>query len=288
MRRDLTRSMILGICLSSPSITSGQDAAPRAPNPPAAQPAKPIDPVSEAKAREEMDLLLAEWERRSATIASLQVVFERIDRSLKWGDQVYQGQAILKSPDLACLEFKEAIADDSGKPVYKTNDKGQKVLDVEKEPFQRLVWTDKEVFQYQFNEKAIYAYPLVKGSRPKSLRQFFTPPAFDMPVLLKPFLFGMKADEAKKHYEFSLVQQTDDEYMIAIVAREKLERQHFDRAFIRLNKSSLLPSRLILIPVGGEEKQEFRFTAITANQPVPEGYFRPSTDLAGWRVNRIN
>ncbi len=292
MRRLFAWTMTLAAGASTVSIASGQApktqpaqrpaakaTAPQAGAAPVAAPLTPAEQkaraAAEAKAREEMNLLLDEWEKQSKKVTSLQVVFERIDRSLKWGDQVYQGQAILKSPDLACLEFKKAIADDAGKPVYKTNDKGQKVLDVEKEPFQRIVCTGKEVLQYEFDEKAIYVYPLDKEARQKALQQG--------PL---PFLFNMKAADAKQRYGMTLLDQTKDEYTIAIVPREEIDKQSFVRAFVRLNKSNFLPNRLVLMPVGEKEKQEFRFTMIAPNKAVPEGYFHPSIDLVGWKVNR--
>ncbi len=294
MRRLFAWTMTLAAGASTVSIAFGQapktqatqrpaaKAAAPAPRTGTAPTAAPLTPAeqkakaaAEAKAREEMNLLLDEWEKQSKKVTSLQVVFERVDRSLKWGDQVYQGQAILKSPDLACLEFKKAIANDEGKPIYKTNEKGQKVLDVEKEPFQRIVCTGKEVLQYEYDEKAIYVYPLDKEARQKALQQG--------PL---PFLFNMKAADARQRYGMTLLKQTKDEYTIAIVPREEIDKQSFNQAFVILNKLNFLPNRLLLLPVGEKEKQEFRFTMIAPNQPVPDGYFHPSIDLVGWKVNR--
>ena len=296
MRRLFAWTMTLAAGASTVSIAFGQApknqstqrpaakatapaTGPRAGGAPAAAPLSPAElkakQAADAKARGEMDLLLDEWEKQSKKVTSLQVVFERIDRSLKWGDQVYQGQAILKSPDLACLEFKKAVDDGQGKPVYKTNDKGQKVLDVEKEPFQRIVCTGKEVLQFEFDEKAIYVYPLDKEARQKALQQG--------PL---PFLFNMKAADARQRYGMTLLDQTKDEYTIAIIPREEIDKQSFNKAFVRLSKANFLPNYLVLLPVGEKEKQEFRFTMIAPNQVVPEGYFHPSIDLVGWKVNR--
>ena len=287
MRRFIAWTLTLAAGASSVSIAFGQTQktqpapkpAARAGNAPAAAPLTPAQQqakaTADAKARQEMNLLLDEWEKQSKTVKSLLVVFERIDRSEKWGDQVYQGQAMLKSPDLACLEFKKAIPGPDGKPKFTLNDRGQKVLEVEKEPFQRIVCTGKEVLQYEWEEKAIYIYPLDKESRQKALQQG--------PL---PFLFNMKAADAKQRYGMTLLDQTKDEYSIAIVPREEIDKQSFNQAFVRLSKSNFLPNRLVLLPVGDKDKQEFRFTLIAPNKPVDDAYFHPSIDLVGWKVNR--
>ena len=245
-----------------------------APLTPEQQKAKAAD---EAKKRQEMDQLLVEWEKQSKTVKSLQVVFERIDRSAKWGDQIYQGQAILKSPDLACLEFKKAIPDANGKPKTKTDATGKPVMEVEKEPFQRIVCTGKEVLQYEWDEKAVYIYPLDKEARQKALQQG--------PL---PFLFNMKAAEAKARYGMTLLAQDKmpNAYLIAIVPREEIDRDSFHHAFVYLNKETFLPDKVLLYPVGDKDTQEFRFSAIFPNKPIDDGYFHPPVNIPGWKINR--
>ena len=293
MRRLIAWTMTLAAGASTVSIAHGQTTkAPTAPKvaAPAAKPAQPalkaaaapLDPAAqkakladEAKKREEMNLLLAEWEKQSKKVTSLNVVFERVDRSVKWGDQVYQGQAMLKSPDLACLEFKKAIPDADGKPKTKTDSSGQKVIEVEKEPFQRIVCTGKEVLQYEFDEKAIYIYPLDKEARQKALQQG--------PL---PFLFNMKAADAKKRYGMTLIDQDKEMYLIGIVPNEEIDKQSFNKAFVWLRKSDFLPSKLYLLPIGDKDKQEFRFTLIAPNTTIRDEYFHPATNIPNWKINR--
>ena len=297
MRRLITWTTLLAAGASTVSIASGQvskpqaaprpaaAAAPRAGAPvakPATAPAAPLSPeaqkakaADEVKKREEMNLLLTEWEKESKKVTSLHVVFERIDRSLKWGDQVYQGEAYLKSPDLACLEFKRAVPDAQGKPQFKTDANNQKLLRTEASPFQRIVCTGKEVLQYEWDERAIYIYPLDKEARQKALQQG--------PL---PFLFNMKAADAKKRYGMTLLDQNTDWYLIAIVPREEIDKQSFSQAFVWLNKETFLPNKLFLIPIGEKERQEFRFTAIDRNGKILDGLFNPVTNIPNWKINR--
>ena len=304
MRCLIAGTMTLAVAVTTVSIAAGQTAKTQPMQRPAASPgaavkagtptaatkgapapaAAPLTPeqqkakaAEEARKRQEMDQLLVEWEKQSKKVTSLMVVFDRIDRSVKWNDQVYQGQAILKSPDLACLEFKKAIPDANGKPKYKTDATGTKVMEVEKEPFQRIVCTGKEVLQYEWDEKAVYIYPLDKEARQKALQQG--------PL---PFLFNMKAADARARYGMTLLAQPQrpDDYLIAIVPREEIDRDSFNRAFVYLNKKSFLPSMVILYPVGDKDKQEFNFTLIQPNKPIDDAYFHPPTNIPDWKIVR--
>ena len=223
-----------------------------------------------------MNLLLDEWEKQSAKVKSLQVVFERIDKSVKWGDKVSQGTAILKSPDLACLEFKNAIPGPDGKPRLKLNANGQKAIDVEKEPYQRIVCTGKEVLQYEYDEQVLYIYPLNREARQKALQQG--------PL---PFLFNMKAAEAKQRYTMSLIAdaRSPKEYCIKVVPNEEIDKKDFKEAVVWLDKERFQPSRLVLVPVGDKDLQEFRFTLIAPNKPIPDEYFAVVIPEK-WKVER--
>ena len=295
MRRFIAWTLTLAAGASSVSIALAQ--APRtapparsvapAPAPKATvaptRPAATLDPAArqakasaDARARNDMNLLLDEWEKQSAKVKSLQVVFERIDKSIKWGDKVSQGTAILKSPDLACLEFKRAIPDSDGKPRLKLNASGQKAIDVEKEPYQRIVCTGKEVLQYEWDEKVLYIYPLDKEARQKALQQG--------PL---PFLFNMKAAEARQRYTMTLIADAKHpkEYCIEVVPNEEIDKKDFKKAVVWLDKEQFQPSRLILLPVGDKDLQEFRFTLIAPNKVISDAYFAVVIP-ENWKVER--
>ena len=284
MRRFIAWTLTLAAGVSSVSISLAQtprtapSARPAASTPvvkgtlaPQPRPAPTLDPAAQqakaatdARARNDMNHLLDEWEKQSAKVKSLQVVFERTDKSVKWDDKVSQGTAILKSPDLACLEFKRAILDSDGKPRLKLNANGQKAIDVEKEPYQRIVCTGKEVLQYEWDEKVLYIYPLDKEARQKALQQG--------PL---PFLFNMKAAEARQRYSMTLVPDArfPKEYCIKVVPNEEIDKKDFKMAVVWLDKEQFQPSRLVLYPVGDKDLQEFRFTLIAPNKPIADAYF---------------
>ncbi len=293
MRNLIAWTMTLAAGASAVATASGQSApatpkkqAPAAVARPAPKPARaPLDPeavkarqVAERKAREEMDTLLAEWEKQSKKVASLYVEFERVDLSKAWGDEYFVGQAILKSPDHACLQFKKCKVDEGGKPIFKADAKGNRIMDLEKDPTQRIVCTGKDVLQYEWAERVVYVYPLDKEVRQKALQQG--------PL---PFLFNMKAAEAKVRYGMTLLKQNDREYLISVVPNEQIDKESFTQAFVWLSKENFLPRQLQLFPVQNEqgqnkETQEFKFTSIKPNAAVDDGLFNPVLQMTGWEV----
>jgi TIGR03009 family protein len=279
VRTLMTWTMTLTVGSWAAGVVSGQVTAPAqkratapAPAAKAAAPA-PLDAnalkakqLEDERALQEMNQLLDAWEAQSKKVTSLDVAFDRIDKlGAAWGDVYYQGRAMLKSPDLACLEFTKCKVDDNGKPLQPRQ--------LESEPNERIVCTGKEVLQYQWDEKVVYVFPLEKEVRQKALQQG--------PL---PFLFNMRADDAKKRYGMRVLKQDDKEYLISIVPREDIDKQSFSKAFLWLNKKTFLPNKLWLYPIGGKELQEFRFTGILANKPMDNSFFMPNLKMAGWKV----
>ena len=238
-------------------------------------PSPQAQPVGETKPSPELAAILADWEAADQQINSLMLTFVRTDRSGKWGDQVFQGQAVYKSPGQVCLEFRKAVLYAQRKPIVKVDTAGNKVMEVEPQPFQRIVLTKDRLLQFEWDEQAVYLYPRTNQGRLGVLQEG--------PV---PFLFDMKAADAPVRYEMTLLAQTQkpDDYLISIVPRNKTDRDSFNRAFVYLNKKTFLPSMVILYPVGDKDKQEFRFTNIHLNQPVDDVNFHPPTAIPGWKV----
>lgn len=283
-----TGTLVAGALIQGEGVA--QVAAPSATKKAAAPASKPtqgvVDPAIEktrldaeqAKARQAMDRVLAEWEVKSKQIKSLDVVFDRVDRSVGWGDQYYQGRAMLQSPDQACLQFQKNKLDPDGKPLVSVDKSGRKVAQLEAEPYERIVCTGTEVLQYSWDDRKMFIFPLDDESRQKALQQG--------PL---PFLFNMKAADARRRYSMSLLKEDDKEYLIGIDPREEIDKKSFSRAFLWLSKTTYLPNQLWLYTVGEKERQEFRFAGgsntIVANRPLDQSFFKPK-QYEGWKVIR--
>ncbi len=282
-----TLPLAIGAWAAGSASAQGTQPAPKrqAPAGKAAQPAPaaapaPVDPAAvkaqQVADRQAMDDVLAQWEVKSKKIVSLDVAFEKIERSKGFGDEFYQGRAMLQSPDLACLEFRKVLLDENRKPIVKADKDGKPVVQLEKEPYERIVCTGTEVLQYAWDTRQIIVHPLDKEIRQKALQQG--------PL---PFLFNMNAAETKRRYSMSLLKQNEREYLIGIVPSEQIDKGAFTQAFLWLSKETYLPNKLVLYPVGGKDPVEYRFkgenAVIRANVAMDKSFFG-FTKIPGWKV----
>ncbi len=244
------------------SVALGQAPPPRRPaasSTPKAAAAPVLSPAEEAAKREEMQKLLALWEKQSALLTTLDVAFTRLDTAPAWNEKIkYGGRAYLQSPNLACLHFQKY----DEKP-------GEKPKLVEHE---RIVVTGKEVLQYDYETKQIFRFPLDKQERKKALQEG--------PL---PFLFNMKAAEAKDRYGMTLMNQDEKSYLIAIVPHTENDREVFSQAFLLLNKTTFLPDRLMLLSPNGKDKQDYVFSGIKTNGQINPQFFQGLT-IKGWKL----
>jgi TIGR03009 family protein len=221
-----------------------------------AAPAKSPEEVARLAAR--MELLLKAWEQRSSQVKELDAAFTRQDKSPAWQEESeYQGRALLKSPDLAFLNF------DKLEPVKKTYSH-----------YERIICTGKEVFHYQTASKQIFIYPLNAEERARALEEG--------PL---PFLFNMKADKAKQRYKMELFSEKDNYAWIQIFPLEKIDQETFSKVYVQLNTQRFLPDRLIIFAPNGKDTQDYKFSTIKMNSGIAANNFEGVLPK-GWDVVR--
>jgi TIGR03009 family protein len=209
-----------------------------------------------------MRQILKDWERRSTLLKSLDVEIVRTDRSKAWGDEEYEGRAMLVSPDLAWLHFDKFEVDP------KTNQK-------KKVGNERIVCNGKEVWQYRIDTKQIYIFPLGQDARQRALDEG--------PL---PFLFNMKEAEALDRYVMALVNQTPECFVISVVPRKAIDQKSFTRAFLQLEKKTYLPSKIFLVSPDGQSSKEFLLKNVRQNLDIPMANFDPKPMGPPWQVIR--
>jgi TIGR03009 family protein len=247
----------LGIPVSS---VLGQANQPRRPAPGQIAPAAPAQGQMAARIPAndpEVDKLLAEWERRSSQLTTLTVAFNREDKMKGWEPESYRGNAFLQSPNLACLHFQ------------KQKGQGKAVTFIDHE---RIVVNAQEVRQYDFMTKEIFVFPLDRNQRKRALQEG--------PL---PFLFNMKAAEAKQRYLMTIREQNRTSYLIDVLPLIEQDRSVFSRAYLQLNKTSFLPDRLLLVATNGKDTQDYSFSGIQANQLINKVFFE-APQIKGWAV----
>jgi TIGR03009 family protein len=246
--------------IAQPAPRAGQ-----AGQPAQAQPRPAPDPA-------QMKRLLKAWEGQSAKLKTLDVRIYRIDKDFKWGDEVhFEGRAVFKAPNLAYLDFS--------KLQVKANAKGELVPVIDPKTNKRvkarvetIVCAQNEVWQYLYDTKQIFIFPLAKGERQRALEEG--------PL---PFLFNMKAKEAEERYEMTLVDQNAQSYVVKVIPRLKEDKESFKTALLYLEKTYLLPSRIALLNADGKGSRVYHLSDIRPNAAVEDKWFQGGR-LKGWTV----
>ncbi len=259
----------VGIFLVS-TVASAQGPAEEAPRaqPAPRRPAGPAPKVAAAAAGNaqqaaRVDALLAEWEKRSRSIQTLDAKFKRIDVKAGpfKGRTAFQGRALLQAPNLACLELHKIDPEDKTKKTF----------------HERIVCTGDEVDDFVGAERIVNVYPLPKDQQQKALQEG--------PL---PFLFDMKAKEVKARYQIVLEEEGADAYRLRIAPREDIDRDAFSVARVNLNKTTFLPDALQLVDATGKETQTYLFKdengEIVPNKEIAASNFQRGKVPQGWKV----
>lgn len=234
-----------------------------APRPPAAKKAAepappPIDPDGS-----KMEQLLSFWAQRSTKLTSLHVAIDQYNQAgALWGGERTHlvGQAVFRTPNQAWIEFKKVEAAENGqkKEVF----------------YQRIVCTGKEVWDYRGDTKQINVYDLGREARQRALQEG--------PL---PFLFNFRADEAKKRYLMTLLNENDSSFVIRVIPLQTVDKECFLKAYIQLDKTQYLPTEIALIEPDGESKKSYRLKLVSANKDIKDDYFRGQKWPKPWTLH---
>ncbi|MGE3819598.1 MAG: outer-membrane lipoprotein carrier protein LolA [Isosphaeraceae bacterium] len=216
---------------------------------------------SQTPAEDPMKPLLRAWEKQSARLDTLDVEIRRVDKSEAWGDEEYVGRAILQRPNLALLDFQKVEMDANNKRVVK--------------PHERIVCTGTEIWQYSSGAKQIFIFPLERQAQKRALEEG--------PL---PFLFNMKAAEAEARYTMSLVNQTADYWVISVVPKERIDRESFSKAFLKLNRKTFLPDEIFLVSPDDTSTKRFYLEKVRPNAKVNGENFKGKVLGPPWVVVR--
>src|SRR5262249_9171870 len=198
------------ILLLLAGVSAPAQGTPRASPPPAAQPAPATQPAA-------LDLHLQRWEQKMTELRSLSCAIKRIDKD-KVADVVTNlvGTALyMKDGKGAATEHRAVL-----ELRYERN----------KELAEKVIITGTHIYQFSPAAKEIKVFDLPKP-KPGQVG--------DDNVL--SFLFGMKAENAKKRYDLALTpDKVSDPYYVYIDVKplQQADRDEFLRARIVLNRDS--------------------------------------------------
>jgi TIGR03009 family protein len=211
-----------------------------------------------------MKAVLREWERRSAQLKSLDVRIKRLDQDPAWNEiEQYEGRAVLQSPNLACLEFKKVVKDPK-------DPKKEGLVDHE-----RIVCTGSEVWQYKYDTRQIFIFPLDREQQKRALEEG--------PL---PFLFNMRAADAEARYIMNVVKEEKDYFWIRVLPLIQIDRESFSQAYLKLGRATYLPERIRLYSPNGKSTKDFLLHQVHPNERTDPRFFQGVVLGKPWKVER--
>lgn len=233
----------------------------------AGAPAIPVNPANAKK----LERLLKKWEAQSSLLKTLDVRILRIDQNPAWGVvEYYEGRALFKSPNLAFIDWSTIKQDDKKKPQRDPrNQKNWLSM-----PFERIVCTGDEVWQYKSDTQQIFIYPLAKNEKKKAIEEG--------PL---PFLFNMHAADAKQRYEMRLISEDAKGYGVSIKPKLPEDTESFSIAYVHLDQD-FLPSRILMRSPDGKSQKDFRLGPTYPNKSVNAKNFEGKPLGPPWKIVR--
>jgi TIGR03009 family protein len=222
----------------------------RQPQQPPANP--PLDP-----SKDPLDALLVQWEAKMKAIdtISANVVRTRDDATFP-GREVFEGKAQYMKPNLALLELRMR-----GQPTK----------------FEKYVSTGSHLFEYAPTNHELRYHELPPPKPGQVGNDDFL-----------SFLFGMKAEEAKRRYNIKFMGPGQDAYYyyVEINPRFPADKQDFQKAMLALSKGTLLPRLLTFIEPNGNRVQWDLPSIETGARLNREDFTKPAVP-AGWKYVRV-
>jgi TIGR03009 family protein len=219
------------------------------------QPA-PAPPPPDPQLQARLDEVLQRWEQKMRDVQTLsaEVVREKTDVTFKT-KEVYVGRAKYMRPNLALLDLH-----DSRRP----------------ERFERFICTGTYLYEYDQPNSVIRVHELPPPKPGQVSDDNFL-----------SFIFGMKADEAKRRYDLSIFypRGTDDpNYIyIQILPRFANDKADFKKAYLALTKTTFLPRMLIFDEPNGNRVQ-WDIPVVETGVQLDRLEFTKPTQPTGWKI----
>ena len=185
-----------------------------------------------------LEKILIEWEAHSSKIKSLNGTHTRQEFIKAFGvEKVSEGEFFLETPDKGRIDM---IA----KPVGKGEPGSKDGYTLEKGSSEKWICTGEEILSFNEDDKTYSREVLPASMRGKNI--------VHSPL---PFLFGMKAEEAKQRFNLRLGQFGKDKdlpwVVIYAVPRMDSDRQNYSEAAIKLDLKRYVPLAVRLVDPNG-------------------------------------
>jgi TIGR03009 family protein len=241
--------VLLGAALASAQQPPTQPAG-------AQPPAVALDP-----ARNPLDAHLMRWEKEMKSVQSLVVQCKREEKNKTFQRKdVYVGEAKYLKLPVGSTGQVENLA--------------SLVMQLEGKPevFERFLCTGSHLYQFMPQQKEIRVYQL-PPSRPGQVAE----------DSFLSFLFGMKAEEAKRRYDLRMVKEDQWYVYVEVLPRFPADKADFQRARLVLNKENFMPRQLWFEQPNGDEVT-WDLPRVQAGVPIDRKEFIAPQPPPGWRL----
>jgi TIGR03009 family protein len=235
------------LLLGSPLLAQAPPTAPATP-PAAAAPAAPAPNAAR------LDALLQKWEQEMKNVQVLAADLNRTTLDKVRGDaSTYSGSAKYMKPNLASLQMQKKDNADA---------------------FEKYLCSGQFLYEYAAATKQIRIHEMPQPKNNVSDDNFLS------------FLFGMKAEEAKKRYDLRLVKEDQWYIYIEVMPRDQADKVDFQKARLILNSSNFLPRQVWFEqPNGNEITWDIPKILTGADAKVQRSDFEPPKNAPqGWTM----
>lgn len=205
--------------------------------------------------RNRLDALLVRWEQEMKNTQTLLCNCSRttLDKTFQV-TEIYEGSAKYMKPNLAMLEMKK-----KDKP----------------EVFEKYICSGTYLYEYALQNKEVRAHELPP-----------TKPGQEFEDNVLSFLFGLKAEEAKRRYELKLAKEDQWYVYIEIQPKAAADKADFQRARVVLNNKTFLPRELWFEQPNGNEVK-WDIPEIKSNPNLSRNDFTNPQIPPGWELKRV-
>lgn len=222
---------------------------------PGAVPAAPTVPPVTLDPKNPLDALLIQWEQKMKSVTSLAAEVSRTETDpVDKKPVVYSGVAKLMRPDRAMLYLQK-----------QTNP----------QVYEHYVFTGKFLYEVRPQTKTMKIHALAPPKPGQVVDDNFL-----------GFLFGMKAEDAKRRYSIAL--HKEDQYYYYLMIEPKLteDRAEFTKARLALFKGTWLP-RQLEFELGNQSTVKWDIPRIDTSAAVNVNDFREPQVPRDWQVIQV-
>ena len=218
----------------------------------------------------ELEKVLQDWERNTSQFKKLSGDFTVFKYEPTFEiERRGEGKFVHEAPDKGNYERK-GVAIEKGEKSKKKNKDGE-FYALQSDMPERWVCTGKEIIRIDEKEKTYEKISIPPEAQGQNI--------IEGPL---PFLFGMKAEQAKMRYKMKLMKKTDAEIWLEVIPIRRSDASNWDRAIVIIDAKRFVPKAVQLFdPTESETVHVFKNVEINTKNAWFNDPFKPN--LRGYK-----